>query len=279
MSLCRRHAGWRFTEQEKTAMRGYTAGATATAAELAAAGLLNAKEGSTISSQAVFIPADEQETVLPVTIGAGCRIEPFAVIQGGTSLADGTRVEEYALIGKPEHGYAVGKVYPGTGKGTAIGAGAVIRSGAIVYAGTRVGSETVIGHHTLLRSFVTVGDRTQLGHNLTVERETRIGNDVRCSPGSHITSSCVLADHVFLGAGIRTVNDRYLLWRDPDQEPELLAPHFEREAKVGSGSVILAGVTIGEGALVGAGSVVTRDVPPHAVAYGVPARMRKESRR
>jgi acetyltransferase-like isoleucine patch superfamily enzyme len=259
-------------------MHGYTAGETVTAAELAAAGLLHAGEGSTISGQAVFAPADERGTVLPVTIGEGCRIGPFAVICGGTSLADGVRVEEHAVIGKPEHGYAVGKSYPGTGAETAIGAGAVIRSGAVVYAGTRIGSETVVGHHTLLRSFVAIGDRVQLGHNLTVERETRIGNDVRCSPGSHITSSCVLGDHVFLGAGIRTVNDRYLIWRDPEREPELLAPHFKRGAKVGTGSVILAGVTIGEDALVGAGSVVTRDVPPQAVAYGVPARVRKAGR-
>ena len=211
----------------------------------------------------------------PVTIGAGCRIGPFAVIYGGTSLTDYARVEEHAVIGKPEHGYAVGKIHPGTGAETTISTGAVIRAGAIVYAGVRIGSETVVGHHTLLRSFVTIGDRVQLGHNLTVERESLIGNDVRCSPGSHITSSCVLADHVFLGAGIRTVNDRYLIWRDPEREPELLAPRFDRGAKVGTGSVILAGVTIGEDALVGAGSVVTRDVPPHSVAYGVPARVHR----
>lgn len=261
-------------------MRGYTAGETVTAAELTSAGLLlHAGKGSLISSQAVFMPADEQGEVRLVTIGAGCRIGPFAVIHGGTSLASGARVEEHAVVGKPEHGYAVGKAYEGAGTATVIGAGSVIRSGAIVYAGTRIGSETVIGHHTLLRSLVTIGDRAQLGHNLTVERETRIGHDVRCSPGSHITSSCVLADHVFLGAGIRTVNDRYLIWRDPEREPDLQAPRFERGAKVGSGSTILAGVTVGAYALVGAGSVVTRDVPPHAVAYGVPARVREDARR
>lgn len=260
-------------------MRGYSAGEAVTAAELASAGLLHAAEGAAISSLAVFIPADEQGTVLPVTIGAGCRIGPFAVICGGTSLADGARIEEHAVIGKPELGYAVGKTYQGTGAATSVGAGAVIRSGAIVYAGTAVGSETVVGHHTLLRSNASVGDRVQLGHNLTIERETSIGHDVRCSPGSHVTSSCVLADRVFLGAGVRTVNDRYLTWRDPDREPGLQAPRFERGAKIGSGSVILAGVTIGEDALVGSGSVVTRDVPPGMVAYGVPARVREESRR
>ena len=260
-------------------MRGYTAGEVVTAAELSSAGLLRVGEGCTITSQAAFMPADDQGSVLPVTIGAGCRVGPFAVIHGGTSLADGVRVEEHAVAGKPEHGYAVGKIYDGTGASTVIGAGSVIRSGAIVYAATRIGSETVIGHHALLRSCVIVGDRAQLGHNLTVERDARIGDEVRCSPGSHITSSCVLAGHVFLGAGVRTVNDRFLIWRDPEREPDLRAPRFERGAKVGSGSTILAGVTVGEDALVGAGSVVTRDVPPHAVAYGVPARVRGENRR
>jgi len=92
--------------------------------------------------------------------------------------------------------------------------------------------------------------------------------------GSHITSSCVLADRVFLGAGVRTVNDRGLIWREADREPELVPPRFDRAAKVGSGSVVLAGVVIGEYALVGAGSVITRDVPAGATAYGVPARVR-----
>ena len=93
---------------------------------------------------------------------------------------------------------------------------------AVIYAGVQAGADTVIGHHTLLRSFVTVGEDTQLGHNLTIERAARIGDGVRCSPGSHITSSCVLADRVFLGAGVRTVNDRELIWRETGREPELV---------------------------------------------------------
>jgi acetyltransferase-like isoleucine patch superfamily enzyme len=103
---------------------------------------------------------------------------------------------------------------------------------------------------------------------------------VRCSPGSHITAETQIADRVFLGAGVRTINDKELIWRDAEREPPpLLAPQFETGAKVGSGACILAGVTIGAGALVGAGSVVTRDVPADAVAYGAPARIRTEVQR
>ena len=104
----------------------------------------------------------------------------------------------------------------------------IVRSGAVIYAGVTIGDGTVVGHHTLLRSFVTRrAEGSQLGHNLTVERASSIGARVRCSPGSHLTSSCVLADRVFLGAGVRTVNDRELIWRDPDREPELVPPRFE----------------------------------------------------
>lgn len=101
---------------------------------------------------------------------------------------------------------------------------------------------------------------------------------VRCSPGSHITSSTHIADRVFLGAGVRTRNDKTITWRDPHRKPVLVPPRFDTAAKVGSASTVLAGVSIGEHALVGAGSLVTRDIPPGALAYGHPARVHGEVR-
>ncbi|HTU72928.1 MAG TPA: DapH/DapD/GlmU-related protein [Trebonia sp.] len=251
----------------------FAPGETTDAETLSRLGLLRAGEGCVISPLAVFVPADSQGVSRLVEIGSGCVIGPFTVIHGGVVLRDQSRVEEQAIVGKPEQGYAVGHVYLGAGAATVIGEGTLLRAGVIAYAGTEIGTGSVVGHHTLLRSFVMIGDETQLGHNLTVERATRIGSRVRCSPGSHITSSCVLADRVFLGAGVRTVNDRAMIWRDPQRAPELVPPSFGHAARVGSGSVILGGVSIGENALVGAGSVVTRDIPPGAIAYGVPARV------
>jgi acetyltransferase-like isoleucine patch superfamily enzyme len=254
---------------------GFAPGEAVDAARLARRGLLRVGERSMISPLAVFVPADAEGTVQPVELGDGCQVGPFAVIFGGTRIGNSARVEEHVVVGRQEQGYAVGHVYPGAGAETVIEAGAVVRAGAIIYAGTEIGENTVVGHHTLLRSFVTVGSETQLGHNLTIERATRIGDLVRCSPGSHITSSCWLADRVFLGAGVRTVNDKEMTWRDQGgREPDLSPPVFDTGARVGSGSVILAGVTIGEHALIGAGSIVTRDIPARAVAFGVPARVR-----
>jgi acetyltransferase-like isoleucine patch superfamily enzyme len=248
-----------------------------TAVELDRSGLLYAEQGAVISPFAIFSPVDAVGTVRPVTIRAGAVIGAFAVVHGGTTLGEQAQIEDHAVIGKPEIGYAVGRTYYGSGAATVIGAGVVVRSGGIVYADVHIGADTVIGHHTLLRTSVQVGTGTQLGHNMTVERAAHIGSDVRCSPGSHITSSAHIADRVFLGAGVRTVNDKTLTWRDPHRPPELMPPRFNTGAKVGSGSTVLAGVTIGEHALVGAGSVVTRDIPPGALAYGCPARLHGEA--
>lgn len=244
-----------------------------TATELGQAGLLVVEDGARISRFAVFVPVDAAGEARPVVVRAGAVIGTFAVVHGGTTIERDARVEDRTVVGLPELGYAIGALYPGIGASTTIGARAVIRAGAIVYADVHVGTNTVIGHNTLLRTGVRVGDDTQLGHNLTVERASIIGSSVRCSPGSHITSSTLIADHVFLGAGVRTVNDKTLTWRDPDQEPLLEPPRFDFGAKVGSGCTILSDVTIGEHALVGAGSTVTRDVAPGAVVYGNPARI------
>ncbi|GGU39858.1 UDP-3-O-(3-hydroxymyristoyl)glucosamine N-acyltransferase [Lentzea flava] len=249
-----------------------------TASELDRAGLLQADSNVVISRYAVFVPADELGTPRPVVIRSGAVISPFAVVHGGTTIGEQARVEEHTVLGKPELGYAVGKIRPGVGGRTVIGAGATVRSGAVVYAEASIGVNSLVGHHTLLRTAVQIGADTQLGHHLTVERDTRIGRDVRCSPGSHITSSTVVADRVFLGAGVRTINDKTLTWRDPHREPTLAAPRFETGTKIGSGCVLLAGVTIGEHALVGAGSLVTHDIPPGALAYGHPARVHGEAR-
>lgn len=243
-----------------------------TAVDLVRAGLLEIGVGCRIHPTAVFVPADMLGTLRPIVVGARVSIGAFAVIHGGAGLGDDSHVGHRVVVGEPEYGYALRRCHQGVGAATTIGAGGVVRAGATIYAGVQVGENTMIGHNTLLRTDVVVGSGSQLAANLTVERGSRIGDEVRCSPGSHLTASTVVADRVFLGAGVRTVNDKQLIWRDQDAEQPLAPPVFEHGCRVGSGAVLLAGITVGERALVGAGSVVTRDVPAGAVVYGVPAR-------
>ncbi len=239
-------------------------------------GLLSIGSGCVISPNAIFDPSDLKGNRRPISLSDQCRIMPGAILYGGVHIGEGAIVEEYSVLGKPEFGYAVGTVYDGAGAESHIGPGVIIRSGGILYAGVTIGAETTIGHKTLIRTSVTIGKHTQIAHGLTIERETSIGDYVRCSPLSHVTSRVVLEDHVFLGAGVVTINDKGMIWKHDQLKPDLVPPYFEYGAKVGSGSVIAAGVRIGREALIGSGSVVTRDVPPYAIAYGVPARVRGE---
>ena len=242
-----------------------------TVAQLVQAGLLQIGAGCRLHPTAVFLPADLQGTLRPIVLGEQVTAGACAVLHGGLTIGAHTYIGHHTILGEPEYGYAVREVYPGAGAGTIIGTGVIIRAGAIVYAGTTIGDDTTIGHHTLLRTGVSVGAGTQLAANLTVERGTRIGSGVRCSPGSHLTADTVVGDRAFIGAGVRTINDKQLIWRDPDHEVPLTPPSFGKGCKVGTGAVVLAGVTVGPDALVGAGSVVTRDVADDTIVYGVPA--------
>jgi len=236
-------------------------------------GLLQIGTKCRISPYVIFDPIDIRGNELPIVIGDRCRVEAGAILYGGTKLDSEVIVEEYVIVGKSEYGYAVGKIYDGSGAETRISRGVILRSRCTIYGGTEVGKNSTIGHGTLLRSYVQVGENSQIGHGLTVERNVRIGNYVRCSPLSHITSSVVLEDRVFLGAGIKTINDKSMIWKQDDVEPDLTPPYFEYGAKIGSGSTIAAGVRIGRESLVGSGSNVTHDIPAFSIAYGNPAKV------
>ncbi|MEU6071998.1 DapH/DapD/GlmU-related protein [Streptomyces sp. NPDC047082] len=246
--------------------------------KLEAAGLLQIGTGCRISPLARFEPQDETDQLRPITIADNVRIGAGTVVHGGTRIATGVRVEDYVTVGQPEDGYAVGRIYTGTGATSTLAEGTVLRSGAILYAGVSIGADTAIGHRSLIRSHTTIGAHCNIGHGLVIERACTFGDWVRCSPLSHITSSVIAEDRVFLGAGIRTINDKHLIWQDTEgREPDLIPPKFETGARVGTGSTVLGGVTIGARALVGAGSVVTRDIPAGATAYGSPARVHGEA--
>jgi acetyltransferase-like isoleucine patch superfamily enzyme len=135
----------------------FTPGEAVSAARLARCGLLTAGAGCTISPLAVFVPSDTQGTIRPVELGDGCQVGPFAVISGGTWLGNGVRVEEHAIVGRPEQGYAVGHAYPGAGADTVVGDGAVIRAGAVIYAGTEIGEYALVGAGSVVTRDIPAG--------------------------------------------------------------------------------------------------------------------------
>lgn len=125
----------------------------------------------------------------------------------------------------------------------------------------------------------TIGDGSRIGAFVEIQRDVQIG--ARCKISSHtfICEGVTIAEGVFIGHGVVFINDRRPAAVNADgtvQTPadwRLERTCVRRHASVGSGAVILCGVTIGERALIGAGAVVTKDVPPGATVVGNPARL------
>jgi acetyltransferase-like isoleucine patch superfamily enzyme len=127
----------------------------------------------------------------------------------------------------------------------------------------------------------TIGDGTRIGAFVEIQKGASVG--ARCKVSSHtfICEGVTIEDEVFVGHGVMFINDLDPRATREDGEPQaeadwaLVRTRVCRRASIGSGAVILGGVTIGEGAQVGAGAVVTRDVPAGAVVAGNPARFRR----
>ena len=136
----------------------------------------------------------------------------------------------------------------------------------------------VIHHPDLVNLYgCTVGSGSRIGTFVEIQRGAAIGRNCKISSHTFICEGVTVEDGVFIGHGVMFINDRNPRAVNPDGSLQTdadwtLEPTVVRRgASIGSNATILCGVTIGEGALVGAGAVVTRDVPPHSVVAGVPA--------
>lgn len=115
-----------------------------------------------------------------------------------------------------------------------------------------------------------IGDGTKIDAYVYIESGVKIGKNVKIRPFTFIPEGIEIEDDVFIGPGVVFTNDKYPRTRGPWR---LLKTTVKRGASIGAGAVILPGITIGEYALVAAGSVVTKDVPPYAIVAGNPAKI------
>ena len=130
-----------------------------------------------------------------------------------------------------------------------------------------------VGHGVLIREQNEIGDDVSIGSGSNVEHHVRIGNRVRLHSNVFVPELSVLEDDCWLGPNVVVTNARYPA--TPTTKEELVGAYIEKRAKIGANTTILPGVRIGTDALVGAGAVVTVDVPPGAVVAGNPARIIK----
>jgi acetyltransferase-like isoleucine patch superfamily enzyme len=135
-----------------------------------------------------------------------------------------------------------------------------------------IGKDTRIGNFVFIRENTIIGKGCTIGSYVDIEGDVRLGNFVSLQSGCYLTRGVVIEDEVFCGPRVLTLNDKRMTHRRASMIFERQAPRILRAARIGGGSVLCPGVTIGENALVGAGSVVTRDVPDRTIVVGNPAR-------
>jgi len=174
-------------------------------------------------------------------------------------------IGEYVIIGEPPRGKKSGELP------TVIGDGAVIRSHTVIYAGNTIGDNFQTGHHVLVREENSIGNNVSIGTSSVVEHHVILGNDVRIHTQAFVPEMSILEDGAWIGPNAVITNAAYPL--SPNVKSELKGAILKKNAKIGANATLLPGITIGENALVGAGAVVTKDVPPNKVVAGNPAKI------
>jgi acetyltransferase-like isoleucine patch superfamily enzyme len=195
-------------------------------------------------------------------------IAETAVVHPNVSLGDGSRIEDFVIIGAPPS--SVGDVE----LMVSIGASATIRSHTVVYAGNTIGAGFQAGHGVLIRESNEIGDDVSIGSHTVVEHHVRIGDGVRIHSNAFIPEYSIIEDGAWVGPCVVFTNALYP--RSPGAKSDLRGPHLKPGAKIGANAVLLPGVVIGRDALVGAGAVVVRDVEDGTVVVGNPARVVRE---
>lgn len=151
-----------------------------------------------------------------------------------------------------------------------IGGGSHLRSGTVIYCGSNIGQGFQSGHNVVIREENQIGNNVSIWSNSIIDYGCRIGNNVKIHSNVYVAQFTIIEDDAFLAPGVSIANDMRPLCAECTQAG---GPTIKRGARIGVNATILPGVIVGEYALVGAGAVVTKDVPPHAVVYGNPARV------
>jgi acetyltransferase-like isoleucine patch superfamily enzyme len=150
-----------------------------------------------------------------------------------------------------------------------------------------IGESVMLGKNVKFAKFINVygceiGDETKIGAFVEIQKNAKVGRRCKISSHSFICEGVTIEDNVFVGHGVTFVNDSYPRATAPSghlktDDDWIVEPTIVKAgASIGSGATILPNVVIGEGALVGAGSVVTKDVPPYSVVVGNPAKVVKQ---
>ncbi|HEY3421888.1 MAG TPA: DapH/DapD/GlmU-related protein [Methanocellaceae archaeon] len=205
----------------------------------------------------------------------GSRIHESCKVYGITTIGRNCTILENVTLGYP----SVSEINEAASRGvsiddipfagTKLGDDATIRPNSTFYSAVTIGNGLRTGHNALVRERTVVGDNVLIGTNVVIDGECRIGSHVSIQSNVYIPTNTIIEDNVFLGPCSVLTNDKYPVRVKYD----LKGPVLRKGASIGANSTILPGVEVGEGSMVAAGALVTRDVPAWKLAIGFPAKV------
>ena len=213
-------------------------------------------------------------------IGNDVTIGPHAIVCSGSIIKDHTLVEALCVIGHPAKVETQKWDFSATSPKvrdlmvrdsmTIIGEGSIVRSGSVIYKHVVAGKRLRTGHNVLIREHTTLGDKVIVGTQATLDGYIKVGDK------SMIQGQCYLAQSVRIGSGVFIApcclffdNERMVLGQGLD------GATVEDFVRIGGGTKVLPRVNIGKYSMVGSDSLVTRDIPEKALAFGVPAKVQR----
>jgi acetyltransferase-like isoleucine patch superfamily enzyme len=197
------------------------------------------------------------------------------VVYPGTVIADGCTIGDNVVLGKqpslsPRSTAKREELAP-----LEIGPGTIVSTGAIVFAGTKLGARVIVGDGARVRERCVIGDDVVIGSGSLIENDTTVGALTKIQAEAYITAYSTLEDNVFIAPCVVTTNDNFM-GRTERRHELIKGPTIRRGARIGGGAILCPAVEIGEEAFVGAGAVVTKDVPSRKIVVGNPARVLRD---
>lgn len=207
-----------------------------------------------------------------VVIGAGCKLGHHVVIHEDTVVGNTVRIDDHASLGKrPMKAANSATTKDQELPPLTVGELSIVGTGVVLYRGAAVDAKVLMADLATIRENVTIGRGTIVGRGVTVENFCTVGRYCKLESECYITAYSTLEDRVFIAPGVVTSNDNFV-GRTQERFKHFKGVTVKKGGRVGAGTVTLPGVTIGEDALVAAGSTVTKDVDPRMIVMGKPAR-------